>query len=66
MAKSTVLNVESKRLVKVNPTCKNRKSIALYELPFKVRITNITVPGYSPTNIPPIGIAIIGFNNYIL
>lgn len=66
MAKATVLNVESKRVVKVNPTCKNRKSVVLYELPFKIRITNIKVPGYSPSNVPPIGIAIIGFNNYIL
>ena len=66
MAKSTVLNVESKRVVEVNPTCKNRKSVVLYELPFKIRITNIKVPGYTPINVPPIGLAIIGLNNYIL
>jgi hypothetical protein len=36
-------------------------------LPFRVRFTNIMVPGYSyPNNVPPIGIAIIGLNNYIL
>lgn len=35
-------------------------------LPFRIKFTNITIPGYSPTNVPPIGIAIIGFNNYIL
>jgi hypothetical protein len=36
-------------------------------LPFRIRFTNITVPGYSyPNNVPPIGIAIIGLNNYIL
>ena len=66
MAKATVINIENKRVVEVNPTCKNRKSVLLYELPFKIRITNITVPGYSPINVPPIGIAIIGLNNYIL
>ena len=38
----------------------------LYRIPFRIRVTNITVPGYSPSNIPPIGIAIIGLNNYIL
>jgi hypothetical protein len=38
----------------------------LYKIPFRIRVTNITVPGYSPSNVPPIGIAIIGFNNYIL
>jgi hypothetical protein len=47
---------EGKRLVKIQQT-----------LPFRVRFINITVPGYSfPNNVPPIGIAIIGFNNYIL
>jgi hypothetical protein len=35
-------------------------------LPFRIRITNIQVPGYSITNPPGIGIAIIGLNNYIL
>ena len=46
--------------------CKIRLSEVIDRIPFKVRVTNITVPGYSPTNVPPIGIAIIGFNNYIL
>jgi hypothetical protein len=35
-------------------------------LPFRVRITNIQVPGYSATNPAAIGVAIIGLNNYIL
>lgn len=35
-------------------------------LPFRVRFTTITVPGYGPNNVPPIGIALIGINNYIL
>ncbi len=35
-------------------------------LPFRVKFMSIGVPGYSPTNVPPIGIAIIGVNNYIL
>jgi hypothetical protein len=35
-------------------------------LPFRVAFTNIGQPGYSPSNVPPIGIAIIGLNNYIL
>lgn len=37
-----------------------------YEMPFRVRFTNITIPGYSSTNVPPIGIQIIGFSNWIL
>lgn len=35
-------------------------------LPFRVKFTNIDIPGYGPSNVPPIGIAIIGVNNYIL
>ena len=36
------------------------------ELPFRVRFTNIGITSYGENNVPPIGIAIIGFNNYIL
>ena len=36
------------------------------ELPFRIKFTNIGIPSYGPTNVPPIGIAVIGFNNYIL
>ena len=46
--------------------CKTRLSEVIDRIPFKIRVTNITVPGYNPSNVPPIGIAIIGFNNYIL
>ena len=46
--------VESKRTVKVSQ-----------RLPFYVRFENIQV-GYGPSNPAPIGIAVIGFNNYIL
>jgi len=66
MATATVINTDSQRVVEINTTCKNRESIVLYELPFKIRITNIKVPGYSPIDVPPIGIAIVGLNNYIL
>lgn len=35
-------------------------------LPFRINFKNISYFGYSPNNPPPIGIAIIGDNNYIL
>lgn len=35
-------------------------------LHFRVKFTNIQIPGYGPNNVPPIGIAIVGINNYIL
>lgn len=36
------------------------------DLPFRVKFINIGIPSYGNFNVPPIGIAIIGFNNYIL
>jgi hypothetical protein len=47
--------VQGKRLIKINET-----------IPFRVRFTTITVPGYSSSNVPGIGIQVIGFSNYIL
>lgn len=35
-------------------------------LPFRISITNIGIEGYGPNNVPPIGIAVVGLNNYIL
>ena len=35
-------------------------------LPFRVAFRNIDFAGYSPSSPPPIGIAVIGVNNYIL
>ena len=34
--------------------------------PFKVRFTDIGYPGFSGSNFPPIGIAVIGSTFYIL
>lgn len=74
MASSTVIQ-KSKRYSEILEDCTERfsqvidnpyRSMVIYDIPFRIRITNITVPGYNPSNVPPIGIAIIGFNNYIL
>lgn len=35
-------------------------------VPFRISLTNIMIPGYSASNIPGIGIQVIGFSNYIL
>jgi hypothetical protein len=35
-------------------------------LPFRVRFKDLGYPGYSPISGAPIGIAIVGVNNYIL
>jgi hypothetical protein len=35
-------------------------------LPFKIRFINAQIRGYDSATPPPIGVAIIGVNNYIL
>ncbi len=35
-------------------------------LPFRVKFINVGIESYGPNNPAPIGIAIIGLNNYIL
>jgi len=35
-------------------------------VPFRVKFINVGIPGYSRNNPAPIGIAVIGFTNYIL
>ena len=49
-------------------TIKDKNSVVYISevLPFRVRFQNINIGGYSPSNPPPIGIAVIGLNNYIL
>lgn len=46
---------KSKQVVSIQPV-----------LPFKIKFINIGIPGYSANNPAPIGIAIVGFTNYIL
>jgi len=46
---------ESTRTVKINEV-----------LPFRIRFTEIRVPGYGPNNVPGIGLQIIEYSNYIL
>jgi hypothetical protein len=51
----------------LNVSGTGQRSIAINEvLPFRISFTNIGVPSYSVNSPAPIGIAIVGFNNYIL
>ena len=43
-----------------------RKVLANESLPFRLRISNIGLDGYTRQNPAPIGVAIIGYSNYIL
>lgn len=73
MSRAVVL--EKKNYVKSIKTSKTFKSKIVQKagmvqvtqkLPFRIKITNIGITGYGPNNPAPVGIAIIGFNNYIL
>lgn len=44
----------------------SHKALFCYDLPFRVRFTTIGIGGGQSSMVPPIGIAIIGINNYIL
>lgn len=52
--------------VKIKESGRYKNVVINQVLPFRIRFKSITVPTYGPSNVPPIGIAIIGFNNYIL
>lgn len=43
-----------------------RISVVNEVLPFRIRFTAIQIPSYSPSNVPPIPLQVIGFSNYIL
>lgn len=36
------------------------------KLPFRVKFMSVKVPGYSANTPAPVGIAVIGYSNYIL
>ena len=46
----------------INQLCSDFATV----MPFRVNFQTIDMGAYSPSNPAPIGIAIIGFNNYIL
>jgi hypothetical protein len=50
----------------LRPKFDERYSKAETILPFRIAFTSVDIPGYGRENPAPIGIAIIGSNNYIL
>lgn len=74
MATAIITNKRKKKLKAINAVTygivkvsKPSPIVRINEvLPFRIRITNIQVPGYSATSPAGIGVAIIGLNNYIL
>lgn len=74
MAKAVIKDVKDQRLVSIKTADSYRSKVSdnpykakiNYRLPFRVKFINVGVPGFGPGNTAPIGIAIIGLNNYIL
>jgi hypothetical protein len=51
----------------INPSTKFYPKVSIDQtLPFRVKFTSIGIPSYNAANPAPIGIAIVGYNNYIL
>lgn len=74
MAGIVITDISDVRFKKVkqynNPIAKilfsPRKTKLKSVLPFRVKFSNIGIEGYNSRNPAPIGIAVIGVNNYIL
>ena len=51
----------------ISEVSSNKIDIKITEtLPFRVKFMSIGIESYSPSNPAPVGIAVIGINNYIL
>ena len=57
---------EGRYLEATPSTLPEYSSVMTGVLPFRVAFTTLGIESYGPNNPPPIGIAIIGYNNYIL
>ena len=65
-SKHSSKNIQSKDYPNTRIKDIKRNALIQEQLPFRVRFLNKGFSAYGPENPPPIGIAIIGFNNYIL
>lgn len=74
MSKAVIKDVKDQKLVSIKTARSYRSKVSENPFrsslssvfPFRVKFINIGIEGYGPNNPAPIGIAIIGFNNYIL
>ena len=74
MAKAVLSNKNKVNIAYIKPKKINNLSIyqkqnnvkITQDLPFRIKFTNIGIEGYGPNDVPPIGLAVIGLNNYIL
>lgn len=74
MASVSIKNKNTKTLKAINAisyaiinVARDNRAVKIEEvLPFRIKFTNIGIPGYGINNPAGIGIAVIGLNNYIL
>jgi hypothetical protein len=74
MASAKILDKNRSKLKAINAVsyaiinvANDTRSVKINEvLPFRIKFTNIVIEGYNKSNPAGIGIAVIGFNNYIL
>lgn len=65
--KINTVTIDNKKSSRTNVIDTTKRVVKINEvLPFRVRFTDIKIPGYGPNNIPGIGLQVIGFSNYIL
>jgi hypothetical protein len=63
---SVTRSIKSKEFGILRSRFEDRYTKAETILPFRIRFTSVDIPGYGRENPAPIGIAVIGLNNYIL
>ena len=60
-------NIEQEDFAKIVKFNYGKKIVKIDQtLPFRVKFTSIGIEGYSPNNVPPIPLQVIGYSNYIL
>jgi hypothetical protein len=61
-----LVSIKNARFFRSRVSESNYRSRINYSVPFRVKFINVGIEAYGPNNVPPIGIAVIGLNNYIL
>lgn len=64
--KGKTIKIEEEGFLRTSFKTGKRISTIEQTLPFRIKFTAITIPGYGPNNVPAIPLQVIGYSNYIL
>lgn len=64
--KTLTRSIKASDFYKAKIRYKTGNAKVTHTLPFRVKFINIGIQAYGPGNAAPIGIAIIGVNNYVM